>query len=324
MKQLNVILLLGLACAGVGLVGCSKPKDVATRAGAITSDTASEPVTMKLKWMTGKRYDEKMSMDMNTRMQIPGMGKPVDVQVTMGENFSITPTKSLPDGGNEMQVTFTRQSMESKSSGKSQFAFDTDNDPKQDGPNPMAPIIRKMLSGHLDFETDANGKVTKVLNYDEFVAGIAGKDPQTKNMLQGMLNEDVIKHMGQGLPDHPVKIGDHWPVTSDIKFGPMGSLKLEMKYTFKGWQQHDGHKCAVLGFVGDLASKPTGGGGPMNMSIDKCSMLGDYWYDPDSGMVVDVISEQNMDMKMGGEKTPAAPMKIKYELKLVEMADAGK
>jgi hypothetical protein len=326
MKHIKVILSIGLAVVGAGLAGCSKPKDVATRAGNITTEAANDPVNMKLKWAMGKRYDHKMTMNMTTEMQVPRKEKPVNMEVTMGESFAITPTKSSPDGSSELQVTFTGLKAESKAAGKSQFSFDTDNDPKQDGQNPMAPIIRKMLTGQLNFETNTNGKVTKILNYEEFIANIAGKDNQMKNMLRSMLNEDVVKHMGQGLPDHPVKINDHWDIATDVKFGPMGNMKLAMTYTFKGWQQHDGRKCAVLGFEGGLSGKPTGGAGPMGMSIDKCTMLGDDWYDPDTGMIVDVISEQTMEMKMGGgaSKNAPGPMKIKYELKLVEMADAGK
>jgi hypothetical protein len=78
MKYLKVISSLGLVGACAWLAGCSKPKDAATRAGAISTESSSEPVTMKIKWVTSKRYGQKMVMDMNVHMNIPNLPKPMD------------------------------------------------------------------------------------------------------------------------------------------------------------------------------------------------------------------------------------------------------
>ena len=331
MKRYNAILSLSAVITCAWFAGCSKSKDAVTSpAGAgVVSTESSGPVEMKIKWVVGKRYAQQMTMNQTAHMTIPGMDKPMDQAMTMAQDFNMSAMKELPGGGTELELKFTGQKVESKMGGKVMMSFDSAQDPQSDTNNPVAPLFRKMIGAHVVYDVDADGKVEKVVGMNEFLAQLSGGNPQSEAMMKSMMSEDMIKQLamrGQGLPEKPVKIGDHWPVHLEVNAGQVGMLIMDMKYTFKGWQQHGGSKCALLESVGDIATKPgSSTNGPMNVSVESGKLAGSTWYDPAQAMVVDSASDQNMTLNITAQgKSIKSQMKQQVSIKLVEVADIAK
>jgi hypothetical protein len=213
--------------------------------------------------------------------------------------------------------------------GREGMNFDSTSPPSSDGENPITPTLRKIIGAHVKFLMDAEGKVAKVEGYDEFIKQItAGASPQSEMMINGMFNEDTLKQFGahsQGLPDKPVKIGDTWPIHLEISAGPMGTMKMDMKYKFAGWDQHDGHNCALLTYTGNMTSQAGTNKPAMNMTIEKGVISGKNWFDPALGVTVESDADQSMNVKvsMQGQKTDSK-MKQKILMKLTGISDIPK
>jgi hypothetical protein len=193
----------------------------------------------------------------------------------------------------------------------------------------MASTIRKMIGARLKLLSDADGKVDKVEGYSEFMGRIAGGGkPQDRAMMQSFFNEDTLKQMcawAKAVPSHPVKTGDTWPVKLDVSMGPMGTMIMDLKYTFKNWEQHDDRKCARLEYKGTMTSKPSGVPTPMAMKIEKGQLSGTTWYDPELAMVVDTVSDQDMTMKITMQGKPMnSKIAQKITVKLTEVTDLAK
>ena len=74
-----------------------------------------------------------------------------------------------------------------------------------------------------------------------------------------------------------------------------------------------------------LASKPGPAGVPVNVSIDNGTIQGREWFDLDSEMVVENISDQTMALKILTQgKTINSQMKQNVAMKLVEVVDIPK
>ena len=185
-----------------------------------------------------------------------------------------------------------------------------------------------MIGAHVTYDIDASGKVEKIMGMDEFLAQLSGGNPQSQAMIKSMMSEDMIKQLamrGQGLPEKPVKIGDQWPVHLEVNAGQVGTLVMDMKYTFKGWQQHGGIKCALLESTGAISTKPGTSAGPVKVSVESGKIAGSTWYDPAQGMVVDSLSNQNMTLNIVAQgKTIKSQMKQEVGVKLIEVADIAK
>lgn len=333
MKQFKLVLSISALIACVCASGCSKKNSTTstgTSPGSTGGSTAvqtepSGPVTMKLNWQVGKVYDEQVSMSQASRIQIPGVPQPMEQTMTMDQGFSVSALNATPDGGKELELKFVSQKIKSRMNTNVILAFDSSKDPSEDGNNPAAPLFRKMMGAHLKYLLDADGKVVKIEGLDEFLSQVSGGNAQSLAIVKSFMSEDTLKQMiarEQGLPKKPVKVGDSWPVDLDVAAGPMGSLHMKMMYTFKGWEEHDGKKCALLDFTGTMSSKPTTNKNGMSLSIDNGELSGKSWFNPEVGMIMETTMDQNMNLKITAQgKTMNSEMKQNVDTKILKISD---
>ncbi|HEV2319767.1 MAG TPA: DUF6263 family protein, partial [Verrucomicrobiae bacterium] len=126
-------------------------------------------------------------------------------------------------------------------------------------------------------------------------------DQRQRLAFQQLYDEDTLKQYGsfaESLPDHPVNIGDTWPTSRDIN-SPAGVMTLDATYTFKNWEQHNGHNCVHLVMTGDIKTKSASAAtiGAV-VDIQKGNIRGDSWFDPDLGMFVDSDWDQDVTMNI--------------------------
>jgi Family of unknown function (DUF6263) len=283
-------------CAAVGVLfaGCSKAADAGSSGGG--SAASGEPADLKIKWVAGKKYVQRMSTHQQQEMNMPGAPGPMQMTMDMSQDYSISVLRELDGGGRELELEFMSVKMATQGAGQS-ASFDSKQDPAMDAQNPLAPFMRKMVGAHIKFLTDASGKVDKVEGLEEFLNQISGGNPA---MMQSMFNEDALKRFcdfAMALPGRSVKVGDSWPVTKEVKMGAMGEMAMNLKCTFKGWEQHDGRKCARIAYTGDVTSKPGAADAPMKVDIQSGKIGGEAWFDPELGMTVDSSIDQDMTMK---------------------------
>jgi hypothetical protein len=97
-----------------------------------------------------------------------------------------------------------------------------------------------------------------------------------------------------GAPDKEMRIGDSWPFTRQVDAPIIGKLSISMTNTLRGWQQHEGAKCARVEFTGTVnsmggAAGPRGG----SIAINDGQVKGAYWYDPAIGLSRELKLDQS-------------------------------
>ena len=143
--------------------------------------------------------------------------------------------------------------------------------------------------------------------------------PQQQAMFKQMFGEDTLKQygsFGEMMPNREVNIGESWPVKKDI-VSSVGVLTVDMKYTFKNWEQHGDRKCAHIEAAGDISTKSVSNASGAVVEIEKGKISGDVWFDPELGMVVDVNNDQTIKMKVTTRAqtvTPQLTQKIRVTL----------
>lgn len=333
MKKLNGILQIGAAIVCVWAAGCSKSKESANApAGGASGGIQTEPsgpVTMRLKWQPGRQYDQEMTMAQTSKMSEPGVAQTVDQTMNMIQRYSITALRTTTNGGMELELKFTGQQVNGTFNGRTVLDFDSARPESQDGKNPAAPLFRKMIGVRIKYVLDANGKVVQIEGLQDALKQMSAGDPQAEALMKGLLSEETIKQWverGEGLPGKPVKVGDSWPVKIELKNAQAGTVKMEMTYTFKGWQEHDGHKCALLDFTGTITSHP--GASSTNapqITMDNGKISGKTWFDPDQGMVLETTSEQGLTLKTSaGGKGLNSQMRQNVSTRLLKISEAPK
>jgi hypothetical protein len=307
MKKTAVVFSLCVLAGCVLLSGCSKSKKSVTQSdnkadSSAVSIASDNPVEMKIKWAVGKKYGMRMELDQGTETKVPNLPQPVRQQLKLTQDFSLSALKELDSGGWQLELEFENETMDVLQGGRPVLSFDSTQSPAQDTNNPAAPILRAMIGARIQYFTDANGKVDKVGGVDELMDRIAAvAKPQQQAMFKQMFSEDTLKQYGSfsdALPNRMVNVGESWSVKKDIVSG-IGIMTVDMKYTFKNWEQHGDRKCAHVEATGDISSKSASAAmlGAV-VEIENGKISGDFWFDPELGMIVDVNNDQDMTMKI--------------------------
>jgi len=306
MKKLVVILTL---CAVTGCLlsaGCSKSKKAATQSGnsadsTMASGASDNPVEMKIKWTVGKEYPMRMELDQFTRTEVPDQPQPVVQEVKISQGFSMSALKELDNGGRQLELKFESETMDVSQGDRSVLSFNSLQSPAQDANNPVAPALRATIGARIQYFTDANGKVERVEGVDALTKRIAATgNPQVQAMFNQMFSAETLKRYGSfadAMPDHAVNMGDSWPLKQDVST-TIGVLTVDLKYTFKNWEQHRGRKCAHVDAEGDISTKSISTAQGMVVEIKKGTISGEFWYDPALGMIVEANNDQNLTLKI--------------------------
>jgi uncharacterized protein DUF6263 len=333
--------------------GCKKsemaPKSASADASSETAPAAaadSGPVALRVKWPVGNRYSQRMEVSGDTETLMPFSSKPMLQKVSINQEYSVTVLGERPRNGRELELEFESAEIDVNMNGKPVMTLDTRAEAGAEASNPLASGFRQVIGTKIKFLLDESNHIEKVDGVKEFIAkASAGSNPQGRAVMQSMFSEEYFKHtvdFQRGLPPNPVKIGDTWPVKSDLTIPVLGVMNMDMNYTFKGWEQREKRKCATIGFTGTMSSKGEGGNPTtmgMTMKVESGKISGTTWFDPELGHPVESSFDQDMLMlmtlpigraKANGDAAGATPQSVtnntrqKIAIKLVDIVSAGK
>lgn len=320
MKTITVHLAVTVACSFFMVLGCSKSNKSGPAANNGTSSAtasanggsgASGPIALKIRWQAGKKYDMEMDLNRSMNVDVPGQpGSQVTVtKMTQGLRYS--PVKDLDSGGHQVELQFTSQMLNMTQNGKEIVSYDSAQKTQIEPNSPAAPVaaaMQAMMAAPLTYTFAADGSVEKIDGIDSLTSRInaAVPDQRMRASLEQLFDENTLKQYGQfaqSLPDHPINVGDSWSSSQDINT-PIGVITADSTYTFKNWEQHDGHNCIHFLITGDLKSKTASAATiGIVIKIDKGAVKGDAWFDPDLGMFVDINTDQDLALNFTTRQT---------------------
>jgi hypothetical protein len=297
-------LLVGSLLFQLGCSKSQKPGDAANNNTAASSAnggaTPSGPADLKIKWQTGKVYD--MTMTLKQSMDLDAPNQPVHQELNLSQGLNYSPLADSDSSGQKVELKFKSQNIEMTQNGQEVLNYDSAGTTPVEPNSPAAPVaaaLRAMLGVPLDYTMAADGTVEKIDGLDTLSNRVVAALPNQRQRLslQQLFDADTLKQycsFSQVMPGHPVNIGDSWSSSHDINT-QAGLMTLDGTYTFKGWEQHDGHNCVHLLITGDIKTKTTNAstlGAVVN--IKKGILSGDAWFDPDLGMFVESNTAQDM------------------------------
>jgi hypothetical protein len=290
--------------------GCSKRGQSSPDAAGVAQPIPTNgPFQMKATWTVGKKYLQRTDVDQESETTIPGVAQPVEQELIFAQDYAISAIAEAPGGGRELQLEFISQKLVTKSGGKTAMKFDSRQG--NDAGDSVAAALRRVIGARVKYIIDANGKVQKMEGFQEFMDRVAGTGPrQSRTIASNLFSEETLKQLlatARGLPDHPVNVGDSWPVKIEMGMGGVGVLILNLTYTFKNWETHEGRMCARLEYTGDISAQPAPGANPV-LTVENAQLSGKTWFAPDPAAVVDNVSEQSMTINLS---TPGGAAKTK-------------
>ncbi|HMP83322.1 MAG TPA: DUF6263 family protein [Verrucomicrobiota bacterium] len=331
MKKTTVISSLCVATIFALLVGCSKREESNASSGA--GDTVAgrvsksdDPAELKVKWPIGTTYSMRMELDQTSETKVPNQPEPIQQAVKMTQDFDMSAVKELANGGRQLELQFKGLTMTVSQEGQQVMNFDSARSESGDAGNPIVPLLRKMVGARLLYVIDASGKVEKVEGVSELMTRIGfNRKSQTHAMFGQMFSEETLKQygaFGEAMPNRIVKVGESWSDEREMDSG-IGRMNVDMKSTFKNWNQYGDYKCALIRVEGKMSSASGAPSPGTTITMEKGTTSGDIWFDPVLGMIVNQIVNQDMTLKMmaGSQSiSPQIKQRIRVALERVSKA----
>jgi RNA polymerase sigma factor (sigma-70 family) len=278
------------------------------------------PVEMRMKWQAGKKY-------VMHRETTQTETKPQSKQVQkMTQDYNLSLVRELDNGGWQLQLEFEGLTMEVNWGERKMFSADSTQDSAQDARNPVGARLRRMVGAHLQYFVNANGKVEKMQGYSDLVKQAAGENPKDQAAFRDLFDEKGLEKFGSfgedSTPHRVVKLGDSWAIHLEQPSGA-GTHYVDLKCTFKNWEQHEDRKCMRIMFAGTIVAAPNAASLPVKIENGRVS--GETWFDPKLEMIVEIAYDADMNLKITRQgQTLTAPLNQKTRFVLVDVEDLAK
>jgi RNA polymerase sigma factor (sigma-70 family) len=296
-------------------------KEIATPGG---SDAERGPIEMRMKWQTGRKYVMHSETIETTETKQPNQPKPVKQVQKITQDYHFSLIKELDNGGWQLQLEFERLMLEVFAGDRKMFSADSTQNSAQDTRNPVGARLRKMAGARLQYFLNANAKVEKMEGYQELVNRVAGGNPKEQAAFKDLFNENALEKLGSfaqdTTPRREVKLGDIWAMHLEERSN-LGTLNVDLKCTFKNWEQHADRKCMRIKFTGRIAPQADPNIASLPVRIENGRLSGETWFDPELGMDVEIAIDADLNLKInqrGQILTVPANQKTRFALVAVE------
>lgn len=264
---------------------------------------------LRLKPKEGQTYRYEMVITQDLDMSLGPMGEQA-LQTVMTMVVSQSVREVRKDGVVAMDLAYESASMKvSTPDGALGEAMGDD----------QGSDLTEMFAGYV-FQVDYSdrGEVLRVSGFSDFFDDLMGETadqaPQLKQLLSQGFSDDSIKMMMQQampvFPEGPPAVGFVWTHDAEMTHPILGGFKTRTTYGYKGTERRVGRKCMRMDFelamdvpeelplVKQISEmmKAQGVKMDMDMSMDDVGGAGSIWTDRKSGMLVESIMNQQIDM----------------------------
>lgn len=216
--------------------------------------------------------------------------------------------------------TFDRIRMKMQGAAGMTIDFDSKSTKEPEGMATMvASMMKPLLKAPLTVKMTDRGDVLDV-TLSEGIKQFA-KSKALGGIGEILSKEGIKKLSGVGLlPEKPVTVGDTWLNKTEMKLPLVGTIVMELKYTYLGPEQRQGKELQKIGLA--MHSKPgekkkAGSGG-----ITQSDSEGTIYFDNQAGCVAENESttRMKMDMNLMGQKMAMSTETTTKSLVSVEKA----
>jgi len=248
----RILLWTAMAILVALLVSCSKARAKnGAKAEKLAGSPSDPPVELKLKWTPGNRYLLRMEMTRSARRQQRGHSDMVSHEFSFNQDYALTVTNAGAQGNRGLSLEILSLETSTTVGDNCTLNFDSESQVDTGTDNSISDLLRQSIGSHLYYLLAPNGRILKVSGVRELLQ--TGSNGPVSSALRRVYNPEYFKEILElcSLPEGPVKVGDSWAFKRETTVGS-STFSAEGTCTFKGWQDHEKHKCAVIDVDGTL------------------------------------------------------------------------
>ena len=319
--------------------GCSPSDDSdTTQAQPPTIDTNSAPsVAFHLSWPVGNRYVQRLTLNEQNRLQLPGRPQPLVEEISLAQQYALTVDREDVSGGHELEVILLDTRIDVDVNGRSILNLDTTRDPAEGDAAALHEVFHGVQDMTVMVHLNVSNHTARMTGVNEIKSTVLARlPPQTRSVLSRVYTEDYFNQLAllvplRALNQITARVGETWATAVGVDSEALGSAVWRLRFTFEKWDTLNARRCAVLRFegtldkVGDGKSKSMG----LDSQIERGAMTGTTWFDPELGQARESRLELSIDLAMtmaipqignkgGGTRTMHRQLRRQIHVKLLE------
>jgi len=173
-------------------------------------------------------------------MKVTARGQELDMKVNSVLDFTLTiDSVDGKSGAAKVKYKFDRIRMSLQGSPGDDFEFDTKSEQPSKGSvvARVAPVFQAVVGAEITATVSTRGEVHDVVLPDKLKEQFQ-KQSGAGSSLNGLFTEDQLQQLLKDpvpvLPQEAVKPGTAWPITTELKMGPLGKKKITAHCTYAG------------------------------------------------------------------------------------------
>jgi hypothetical protein len=279
--------------------------------------SAVEPVELKQRWISGKRYYQTLRTDQASKVALGDQRMDQSTAVTLELSLTVNPQKAGEP--KHMTIRYERTAVDLDINGQ-KLGYDSANPGANTDPLGLSKTIGATVGKELKLVLNDKDEVTSIENYDDFIKSlppspVPGLDPAkmySREALTEMLQQGGLYSM----PGKPVAPGDTWPFKMQLELPGLGKVTVSGSYTFKGMTDHNGTICAEIAASGTLSLALADSGdkdsplASLGASVTGGTVKGTIWFDPQLGCARDTQLVHELTMTVQSPTDPTQKITI--------------
>jgi hypothetical protein len=269
-----------------------------------TKPDPNPKVRLRIEWPAGGRSVYRFELEQHSTNTLAQAPKSTQEDLAMGITYAVTGQGPAADNLRELKLEFLAYDVEIKVGGQAVMSFDSAPIGKTNPVSSACAPFSRVAGTSVGLVLQPNGSVQRLVGFDAWMKQVAseGAEPAEQFLMQ-QFNEGFFRQLvdfGRGLSTNVVQVGDTWPYRTEVPAGALGTLTLDSKVVFEGWESHDDRKFAVVEAHGTIMGEgQPADPGPGSIWFEHGSVVSGSWIDPEMGVLVESTSAQQM--RLGGQ-----------------------
>jgi hypothetical protein len=282
-----------------------------------TSLSAAEPVELKQRWISGKKYHQTLRTEQTSKISLGDQKMDQSTAVMLELSLTVSPQKTGEP--KRMTIRYERTAVDLDINGQ-KLGYDSANPGANTDPLGLSKTIGGTVGKELKLVLNDKDEVTSIENYDDFIKSlppspVPGLDPAkmySREALTEMLQQGGLYAM----PGKPVAPGDTWPFKMQMELPGLGKVSVTGDYTFKGMTDHNGTISAEIAANGTVSLALADSGdkesplASLGAAVTGGTVKGTIWFDPQLGCARDTQLVHELTMTVQSPTDPTQKITI--------------
>ncbi len=263
---------------------------------------ALEPVTLKQHWVPGKIYHFINDDHMETEVTV--MNQQITQRSDTVTSYSCAVQGADDAGRVRITVTIDRMTINADATPQ-RVSFDSAR-PEVGNTTPATAAAARLAGKPFNVVLNERNQTAEVQDWARFAQEIG---PAATTFTEASAREIVLQTMIKGLPFHPLRPFENWPMQQTVEVPQAGTLQVRGGYTLRGVEMHEGFLCAEFGADAQLSFEPFSNA-PLKVRMENASASETSWMDVQLGMLRYISLVENYSLVMANPMDRSQPLRI--------------